>query len=222
MAPRKKNPVDLALETRVDSKGETGVTNAAAFAPYRVEMELTGTADMLMHRYDVEEVESKSGGTSKGGKSKKTDNVESYLYRGKDGLLRLPGEVVKACIVDGAKFLQDPRSPRKAAKDLFKAGILAAAPTEFLNYEGKQVKEWDYLDKRRAVVQRNAILRVRPAFLAGWRVKATFDVIASDLITEDFFRKAVDNAGRFCGMCDFRPDFGRFRVDSWRMIPLTV
>ncbi len=103
----------------------TDVSNDAAqdigfTVPYIVAVTLRGTADFLFHRYSCDAVAEKAA-AKKGSKSKKTDNVESYVYRDEGGGLCLPGEYVRQAIIAAAKFQQDPRSPRKSAVDLFKA-----------------------------------------------------------------------------------------------------
>ena len=39
------------------------------------------------------------------------------------GLLCIPTEYFRMALIGAAKFKQDPRSPRKSAMDLFKAGV---------------------------------------------------------------------------------------------------
>ena len=116
--------------------------------PYVAHVTIEGTADILFHRWNCEAVEEKSK-KAKGSSSKKSDNVESYVYRLDDGNpksnLAIPGEYLRMAIVSAAKFRQDPRSPRKSAMDLFKAAII---PLTVLSDLG--VNRWDYEDKRRA------------------------------------------------------------------------
>src|SRR5262249_21208292 len=103
---------------------------------------------------------------AKNSRGKKVDDVESYVYRNDENELCIPGEYLRGAIVNAAKFRQDPRSPRKSAMDLFKAGVAVTTSLASLG-----VTEWDYLDKRRVMVQRNGINRVRPAMRAGWKVE---------------------------------------------------
>lgn len=139
-------------------KGPKGVTEPAM--TYTVEVELTGTEAMLCHRYDTEAVKSK-GAAKKGSTEKKSDNVESYVYRLENGECGFPGINFKAALCEAARYQQDPRSPRKSARDLVRAGIKVPGMASF----GR--KTWDYLDVRKCTVQRNAITRTRPAFNAG-------------------------------------------------------
>ena len=91
--------------------------------PYVASVELVGTAALLYHRWSNEAVAEKAA-AAKNSKTKKTDNVESYVYRTPEGELAIPGEWLRLALVNTAKFKQDPRSPRKSAADLFKAGII--------------------------------------------------------------------------------------------------
>lgn len=59
--------------------------------PYRAEIQITGTAAILFHRWNCESVESKSK-AKKGSAEKKSDDVESYVYRNSKEELCIPGE----------------------------------------------------------------------------------------------------------------------------------
>lgn len=180
--------------------------------PYRAEIELTGTADMLFHRWNVEAVAEKAA-AAKGSKSKKCDNVESYVYRNDDGELCLPGEYVRQAVITAAKFKQDPRSPRKSAMDLFKAAIISLTPLASLG-----VKLWDYEHKCRVQVQRNGITRVRPAIKEGWQATLIFMVNLPEYVSPALLHEVLVNAGRLVGLADFRPTYGRFNVSRFEVL----
>ncbi len=177
--------------------------------PYVVNVTIRGAADLLMHRYQPDAVQAKAV-AAKGSKAKKSDDLESYVYRTDDGMLGMPGEYLRQAIIGAAKFRQDPRSPRKSAQDLFKAGIVPLTPIASLG-----VTAWDYEDARRAVVQRNAVTRVRPALRQGWT--ATFSIMVNlpEYIGEDLLLDVMNTAGRLIGVGDFRPTYGRFAVTSF-------
>src|SRR4051812_49213750 len=78
--------------------------------PYTVDVTIKGCADLLFHRWNCEAVEEKAK-AAKGSKAKKSDNIESYVYRNDDNELCMPGEYVRQSIIHAAKFRQDPRSP---------------------------------------------------------------------------------------------------------------
>jgi len=174
--------------------------------PYGVRARIRGVSDLIFHRWNVEEVEAK-GKAAKGSKGKKTDNIESYVYRNDLNELCVPGEYVRQAIVNAAKFRQDPRSPRKSAMDLFKAGVVSLTPLASLG-----VVAWDYEHKARVMIQRNGITRVRPALKVGWEVEVEFMVNLPEYISLEALNEVLTNAGRLIGVGDFRPTYGRFQI----------
>lgn len=177
--------------------------------PWIARVQITGAADILFHRWNNEAVAEKSA-ARKGSAAKKTDNVESYVYRNEANELCLPGEYLRGAVVGAAKFRQDPRSPRKSAMDLIKAGVISLTPLASLG-----VKDWDYEDRRRVVIQRSAITRVRPAMRAGWKVEIDLMINLPEYIDQIFLRELLSMAGRLIGVGDFRPTYGRFDVTSF-------
>ena len=172
--------------------------------PYSVRVTIEGSADFLFHRWNAEAVDEKSR-AAKNSKGKKTDDVESYVYRTEAGELAIPGEYLRGAIINAAKFRQDPRSPRKSAMDLYKAAIVVTTALASLG-----TTEWDYLDKRRVMIQRNGINRVRPAMRAGWAATFDFLVMLPEYVDRNSLRETIESAGRLVGVGDFRPTFGRF------------
>jgi hypothetical protein len=155
--------------------GESPTNGAKEFiefsVPYTVRVAIQGTADYLYHRWNNESVAEKTA-AKKGSKAKKTDDVESFVYRSEEGILSIPGEQLRMSIVYAAKYRQDPRSSRKSAMDLYKAGIIVLTD---LSPTGS--KEWDYMDMRRVVIQRASVTRSRPALKKGWKVE--FDIMVN-------------------------------------------
>jgi len=177
--------------------------------PYVATVAIEGTADLLFHAWNTEAVDEKAK-AAKGSKAKKTDNIETYVVRNDDGVICLPGEYLRGAIINAAKFRQDPRSPRKSAMDLYKAGVVSLTPLAPL---GKST--WDYEHRGRVVVQRSAVTRTRPAFKAGWR--AEFDLLVNlpEYIPAAELHEVINAAGRLVGVGDFRPTYGRFVVSRY-------
>lgn len=180
--------------------------------PYQASVTIEGVSDLLFHRWNCEEIEFKSK-ARKGSDIKKTDNIESYVYRDDDGLLCIPAEYMRMSIINAAKFKQDPRSSRKSAMDLYKAAIVCLSPLASLG-----CADWDYEDKRRVVVQRAGINRTRPAMKAGWI--ATFDLLCNipEYICPSDLNETIQTAGKLIGIGDFRPSFGRFNITNFEVI----
>jgi hypothetical protein len=194
-------------EAQLSNDAEANIT-----VPYAVECEITGTAPILFHRWSCEDVESKAT-ASKNSKAKKTDNIEAYMYRNEAGEICVPTEYFRQSIIHAAKFRQDPRSPRKSAMDLFKAGVVAISD---LNSTGA-TKE-DFIDKRRVCIQRAGITRQRPAMDKGWRVVFQMQIQTPEYITPDLFMEVLTDAGRLVGVGDFRPSYGRYQVSNFKVL----
>ena len=198
-----------AIGGNVPSNG--GAETIEMSEPYIATVTIQGTSDILFHCWNAEAVDEK-GAAAKGSKAKKTDNIESYIVRNDDGEICLPGEYLRGSVIHAAKFRQDPRSPRKSAMDLFKAGVVNLSPLASL---GKTT--WDYEDRRRVVIQRAGINRTRPAFKAGWRASVDLLVTLPEYISPMTLNEVIGVAGRLVGVADFRPTYGRFQVVSFEV-----
>lgn len=180
--------------------------------PYRVLVELEGTCPLLFHRWNNESVEAKSK-AKKGSAEKKTDDIESFLWRDDSGTVCIPGEYIRQAVIHAAKYEQDPRSPRKSMMDLMKAALVSL--TELCS---TGLKEPDYIDKRRVVIQRNAVTRSRPALKEGWKVKAILMVNLPEYVEAQKLNALLQQAGRIIGLADFRPSFGRYNVIGFQVL----
>jgi len=182
--------------------------------PYVVQFTIEGVSAILFHAWNNEAVAEKAT-AKKGSAAKKSDNVESYVYRTAKKEIALPGVYVHSSMQYAAKFKQDPRSPRKSAFDLFKAAI-----SPLTEYASLGSAKWDYLDERRVLVQRNAIMRQRPAFNAGWKAEMQFVVNLPEYVGPIFFQEVLTLAGRAIGVGDFRPTYGRFQITQFEVLDL--
>lgn len=196
-------------QERVESKGQEGVVDNSQ--PFTVEVAIKGVQPYLYHRYDVEGVEAKAR-AKKGSKEKKTDNLESMVYRDEDGDLVIPGFQLKAAICAAARYRQDPRSPRKSARDLMKAAI------RIPGFAKVGRKTWDTVDKRPVVVQMNRVARSRPCLDAGWQVTFHIEVLLPQYVDDQFLNDLLVSAGQTCGLGDYRPDFGTFMITKFKRI----
>ncbi len=220
MNPRIMNlmAVETKSKNRLSEIGGEVPTNGAKeiieySEPYVATVTIEGVADILFHRWNCEEVDAK-GAAAKGSKAKKTDNLESYVYRldpeNPKSNLAIPGEYLRMAIIGAAKFRQDPRSPRKSAMDLFKAGVVALTQLSDLG-----TNKWDYEDRRRVVIQRNGVNRTRPAMKIGWQVEFEIQVNLPEYINPAMLNEVIGSAGRLIGIGDFRPTYGRFMVTEF-------
>lgn len=216
----------LTDKPAVDVIGQPSNDGAPVIAteePYAVEVTITGSAALLLHAWSCDAVEAKSN-AKKGSAAKKSDDVESYVRRDDDGHICLPGVYLIGSMTDprngAAKYRQDPRSPRKSALDLFRAGVVTLTDLAPITAAGQSAPatEWDYLDRRRVTVQRAAITRVRPAFHPGWSATVILSVLTPEYIDQALLVDVLGAAGRLVGVGDFRPTFGRYSVTAFNRL----
>jgi hypothetical protein len=204
-------------KNRLTEIGGESPTNGAQDAiemqkPYRVLVEIVGTCPILFHRWNNESVEAKAK-AKKGSAEKKTDDTESFMWRDDQRNVCIPGEYVRQSVIHAAKYEQDPRSPRKSMMDLMKAALVSLTELSSLG-----VKEPDYYDKRRVVIQRNGVTRARPAMKEGWKAQFILMVNLPEYVGEQKLNYLLQQAGRIIGLADFRPSFGRFNVTKFTVL----
>jgi hypothetical protein len=207
----------MKASTAISEPTNGGKTAIDTSLPYIATVTVEGTADLLLHAWNVESIDAKSK-AKKGSEAKKTDDIESYVRRNDDGLICLPSEYLRMAVVNAAKYRQDPRSPRKSAMDLYKAAIIGLEPLCVLrNAAGKTTDEWDYEHRCRVQVQRAGITRCRPAFKSGWTVQVPLLVNLPEYVGKQDLNEVIGAAGRLIGVGDFRPTYGRFIVTDYKI-----
>lgn len=208
MAKRKGVGVEEYMENQVMDISD------AIRQPFSVDVTIEGTSDLLFHRYCPELIEEQAKQV-KGAKSTKMDHVEYYVYRNDDNQICLPSRYIVRSTVEQGRNHKDPRSARKMAKELVQAGLMCEEILSPMLVNGEPVEDWDYLDKQRVCIMRAAITRSRPAFKKGWRCNFTLTSLLPEYITPDFLRVLVEGAGKFVGLGDYRPTYGRFAIVKW-------
>jgi len=207
----------LKTKNRItEISGESPTNGAEPFIemqkPYRVQIELEGVCPMLFHRWNNESVAAKAR-AKKGSEEKKTDDVQSFMWTDEKGFVCLPGEYVRQSVIHASKYEQDPRSPRKSMMDLMKAALVSLTELASLG-----VKQPDFIDQRRVVIQRSAVTRSRPAMRTGWRAKFVLMVNLPEYVPPQKLNHLIQQAGRIIGLADFRPSFGRFSVIKFEVL----
>lgn len=136
--------------------------------------------------------------------------AESYLYKDEKGNICIPAMNVKACIREaGRNYRVSGRRTTFAA--MIRAGLdIKPYPMIPLIHNGWQV------DTRPVVVQRNRILRARPRF-DDWSLE--FEIVNNDptVIHADTLKRILEDAGKYYGLGDFRPEFGLFEVEEFKL-----
>ena len=120
----------------------------------------------------------------------------------------IPDVNIMAMIVAGAKKF------RKGTAIL--QGLQVITEINRLEYKGPRALDalWNdknFVDSRVVKLQKkSSLIRTRPIF-KKWA--CVFAVIYDDEVLDaDEVRRAIEAGGKFCGLCDYRPMFGRFRI----------
>lgn len=145
------------------------------------------------------------------------DEAEAGTYRMADGTLCVLADHVREAMLAACSGL---RVARKPAKPLVAAGLAMLDPEFPLMRNGKAIKEIDGIDVRRAVVQRQGIMRARGKVEPPWECLARFQVDVSILTDSALLVQVLEEAGSRVGIMDYRPQkggvFGRFSVvEAW-------
>ena len=173
----------------------------------KVDVEITGVAPLLQHRFPTEEHgENKSKKKTKVYNSK--EEAEKAVYRNKKGEIYEPAEhIFSAMVKAGVKFKYEGKM---TYKQIIQRGIFIE-PEEI-----PMGKEYDEIDTRPVVVQRSRVVRWRPKF-NKWKLNFTIGIINEDEIAVPVLKEILDEAG-LIGIGDYRPRFGRFMVTSFKEV----
>ena len=179
---------------------------------YKVKVE--GIAPLLIHKMTTEET-AKIEGTSKKISGKKAEDpkqvAESYLYLTNDGKPYVPSEYFYGAMVKVASNFRIPGKGKKTYKGLIKSAI-DIVPDVIL------IKGGDWVVDTRTVVNPNTrgnrMIRHRPKFV-NWYCEFEI-VILDEQLSPDVVKEILEYAGRYNGIGDYRPRFGRFTVTEFQ------
>lgn len=132
----------------------------------------------------------------------------------KQGLV-MPSTNIESCIQSGAK-------KSRLGKDFAAAVLLDDDQIVFEHAKPKLTKEKlfelpEYVYRCAVKVQQARLMRVRPMVPSGW--KLAFTVTFDDrIVNPKALHTAMLDAGCYCGLGDFRPKFGRFSVEEFKVL----
>ena len=167
----------------------------------RFRVVVRGVSPLLMHRMSNEPntKSKKSGATYDNDKL-----AEEALYKDDKGKVCQPALHFESAMIKSATNYRIPGQGKKTFKDAFKGGIFV---------EPSMIKhkfpKWE-VDLQSVVIQRARIIRARPRF-DKWELEFTILCI-DERITEQTIKDVLSDVGKFAGIGDFRPRFGRFEV----------
>jgi len=158
----------------------------------------------------------REGTKRKGERTDPKEEAKKAIYRDPQGRICVPAINIKAAIRDAAKDYKVPGKGSKTFKEYVKAGIIVEPEyIPLIIPSGDPEKDWK-VDLRPVVIQGNRIMRARPRF-DEWELEFTVHIIDPIIRGEDL-KKFIEDAGRYKGLCDYRPEFGLFEVIKFERI----
>ena len=180
-----------------------------------ISVRITGVCGLLQHRFAIE----KMGINAPTGKKKVYDpdeEAETATYRGADGNIFCPSTWVKAAMSKaGTKFKYEGRTTFKSV--IPACVLITPAQIPLLNPETSDIyKAWDEIHTEPAVVNRARIVRWRPQW-NEWALESEMENLDPDMIAPSTLNDILASAGKFYGVGDRRPDYGRFHVTKFEV-----
>jgi hypothetical protein len=178
----------------------------------KFKVKIRGVVPLLMHRF-VSSNEKPQTAKKQGRKGKIYDNVEDAkqaAYLLEDGTLYQPAEHLEGAMTRSATSYIIPGAGKKTYKDAVKGGVFIE-PREIPHLiQGYEV------DLRSVVIKGSRIERARPRF-DNWELEFTINLV-DERVTPEILKQILEDAGKFVGIGDFRPKFGRFEVTEFRRL----
>ena len=176
-----------------------------------VSVSIKGITPLLMHRFPM-------AGTDDTPKSRTgvpdwKAEAEVSLYKDENGVIYQPASHLEGALKEASKTFKIPGKRGASYTKLIGSAISIrpdAIPHKFTKYE---------VDARPVVVQRARIVRYRPLF-KEWELD--FEIlVGDDQIPVEVIKQALDHAGIYVGIGDFRPGrgggkFGKFIITKFK------
>lgn len=173
----------------------------------KVEVEITGIAPLLQHRFAMED----NGVNASKSKKKVYDpkeEADKCLYKNSKGEIYQPAEHIFQSMVRAAVDFKFEK--KRTYKDVIISGILVEPEEIPLLFEGQYE-----IDARGAVIQRARVVRWRPRF-NKWKLKFSINILDDNNIAIPTLKEILERAGTTKGIGDYRPRFGRFMVTAFK------
>lgn len=170
-----------------------------------VKVTVRGSCSMLQHKRVNKETK----------KLKKTAEKVDYSKQWKNSLYSdtkgcyVPCDYMQACLTTAGKAFSF--KGKKTFKDIVNATLIVTPEKIYL---GK--KKPDKIHECFGVIQRNQVAIYRPEFLKGWTIKFALLLLDTDQLPVKTVKELLVYGGKFVGIGDWRPRYGRFEVISFK------
>lgn len=172
------------------------------------EVEIEGTAPLLMHRFADDIGDEKP--TKKSTQPTIQEQFEASVYRFDDGRLYQPGRHLEGAMIKAAVDFRKAGRGKKSLRNYFLSSVFVrpdAIPHGFQTAE---------IDRQRVVVRatKGAVMRVRGR-LDKWKLAFQIENRSEDLDAATI-HAVLQKAGEEYGIGDYRPRYGTFRVTRFQ------
>lgn len=136
--------------------------------------------------------------------------MQGGVYRTRENLLGVPTRNVFKTINEGAKANRKGRDIER--------GLVFAETIEPVEVDGAKVDADDFIareeamDYRSVVIQGKRTMRARPIIEGDWATTHYFDM-AEDILDLEVVELALARAGKYVGLCEYRPRYGTFEAE---------
>lgn len=179
---------------------------------YRVKVEIEGIAPILFNRFTEANQADVETGRSTGRQTveQKKEVALQKVYRNGDGLFCPAANLKKAMVL--ACGISQLKHGKKSLGPILNA-VLFLEPMEI----PFGVDKPDTIHEQVGRIPPRTGARVvlyRPALQAGWKLKFTLNIF-TDTVGIDQVKRSLTDAGVYQGLCDGRPEYGRFKVNTF-------
>ena len=170
----------------------------------KILVKVKGRAPLLMHKFNPD-----NGGSSRRKQVYvPNEEAEKATYRTEKGELYLPNTHFKASMVKASTDFK--MKGQKTYKDYIKAGV-------FIEEEEIVLDQQEYVIHAEPVVIGSArVMSWRPKF-KEWSCEFTM-ALTDEMLDKSTVKEILISAGRFKGVGDHRPEYGRFDVVEFKKI----
>lgn len=179
-----------------------------------IKVKIEGIAPLLFNRLtDPDALKTK--GRSTPTESEKQAEAKAKVYRDEDGNMGIPADAIKKCLREGCRSA-GLKLGKKSAEPLLRALVHVDNRMIVPFYPTKTEPDGYHEASARIPPRTGArVMKIWPYCKAGWKMEFTLLVIDEQRISSNLLRRAMDEAGLCCGLCDHRPEYGRFKVVEW-------
>ena len=171
----------------------------------KINVKVEGVSPLIMHKFIIN-----PEATSRGKKVYiPEEEAEKVAYRNEKGELVLPTTHFKAAMTKSAT--EFTAKGKKTYKDFIKSGLMFEETETILDQQEYEIYTCA------VVIARSRIARSRPR-INKWSCGFTMEITDETWLNPTVVKEILEAAGKFKGVGDNRPEFGRFKITEFKTI----